>query len=473
MTMSMGNSLLGAAGFLAVFCILYGLWRLSSVSTSAYGIRIAGLGLLLAVLGEFLYRFGANAAASPQSFNTGLAAAALVLGVAAAWWRSKRAQTTSLAQQMALFNAMGAAGVLIISALELFAHHPQGPALFAILTAALLAAICLSGSWIASAKLQGSAGYTWGLAGRPAVISSALLAAIALGAYIARAVMTGIAPPIPVAGLIGLFAASGVICGLLITLPIRAADLPIAVSIGNAMTGVSVALLGWVLQMPVLMIVGMVVAGAGLSLAQSSAKAMHRVIGDAVFWDLGSMAAAPRPIDAGNAGIFMRYAQKVIIVPGYGLAAAQAHHKLGELMRLLLAAGVDVKVAVHPLAGRMPGQMDGLLADAGIADNLIVQLTDVADSFSNADVALVIGANDVVNPAASAIKSLPVFGMPTLNAGMAKTLYVIKRGDGTGYAGIANTVFHAENCSMIYGEAQSVLANMIEAMKLGELSAAA
>jgi len=294
-----------------------------------------------------------------------------------------------------------------------------------------------------------------------------------LGVYIARAAMSGVAAPIPYAGLIGLFAGSGVICGLLITLPIRVADLPIAVSIGNAMTGASVALLGWVLQMPVLMIVGMVVAGAGLRLAQSSAKAMHRVIGDAVFWDLGSTAAAPRPIDAGNAGIFMRYAQKVVIVPGYGLAAAQAHHKLGELIKLLLAAGVEVKVAVHPMAGRMPGQMDGLLADAGIANDLIVQLAEGVDSFSGADVALVIGANDVVNPSAAAIKSLPVFGMPILNAGMAKTLYVIKRGDGAGYAGIANPVFQGENCSMIYGEAQSVLANMIEAMKLGELSAAA
>jgi NAD(P) transhydrogenase subunit beta len=470
----MGNFLLGAGGFLAVFCILYGLWRSSSVATSAYGIRIAGLGLLLAVLGEFLNRLGANVAASPQvSLNTGLAATALVVGAASAWWRSKRAQTTSLAERMALFKGMGAAGVLAIAALELFTHKAQGPALLAILSAALLAAISLSGSWVASAKLQGSAGYTWRLSGRPATIGSSLLAAIALGVYIARAAASGIAPPIPYPGLIGLFAASGVICGLLITLQIRLSDLPIAVSIGNAMTGAAVALLGWVLQMPVLMIVGMLLAGAGLSLAQSSAKAMHRLIGDALFWDFGSTASAARPIDAGNAAIFMRYARTVVIVPGYGLAAAQAHHKLAELISLLLAAGVDVKVAVHPMAGRMPGQMDGLLADAGIAANLIVQLAEAVDSFGSADFALVIGANDVVNPAAGAIKSLPLFGMPILNAGMARTLYVIKRGNGAGYAGIANPVFHGENCSMIYGEAQSVLANMIEAMKLGELSAAA
>jgi NAD(P) transhydrogenase subunit beta len=474
MAISMGNSLMGAGGFLAVFCILYGLWRLSSLSTSVYGIRIAGLGLLLAVIGEFLDRFGAHAAATPRvSFNAALAATALALGAAAAWWRSRRPHATSLAERLALFNGLGAAGVSTIAALELFTRHAQGPALLAILTAALLAAISLSGSWVAAAKLQGSAGYTLRLSGRPAMIGSSLLAAIALGVYIARTALTGIAAPVPYAGLIGLFAGSGVLCGLLITLPIRVADLPIAVSIGNAMTGVAIALLGWVLHVPVLMIVGMLVAGAGLSLAQSSAKALNRLIGDTVFWDIGTMASAARPIDAGNAGIFMRFARKVVIVPGYGLAAAQAQHKLAEFIQLLLAAGVDVKVVVHPFAGRMPGQMEGLLADAGIADNLIVQLAEAADSFAGADVALVIGANDVVNPAAGAIKSLPFFGMPVLNAGMAKTLYVIKRGHGAGYAGIANPVFNGENCSLIHGEAQSVLANMIEAMKLGELSAAA
>jgi NAD(P) transhydrogenase subunit beta len=469
-----GNSLAGLSEFLAVLCILCGLWRLAAVSTSSHGIRLVCLGLLLAIFGSLLYRFGANVAASPLlNVDTYLAGIALTAGAAAAWLRSKRAQGASLAQRMALFNGLGAAGILAIAALELFTHAARGSQLLATLTAALLAAIALSGALVASAKLQEGAHRAWYLSGRPALISASLLAAIALGAHIAHAALTGDATRIPYTGLLGLFAAAGVICGLLITLPIRVADLPVAVSVGNAMTGAAVALVGWVFNMPVLMIVGMVVVGAAANLAQSAAKALGRSIGDALFWDIPAIASEQRSTDAGNAAIFMRYARKVVIVPGYGLAAAQAHHKLGEVVKLLLAAGVDVKVAVHPSAGRIPGQMDRLLADAGIAGQFIIQLADAADSFSGADIALVIGANDVVNPATSTIKSLPVFGMPTLAAGMARTLYVIKRGQGAGYSGIANPVFQGENCRMIYGDAQSVLANMIEAMKRGELAQAA
>jgi NAD(P) transhydrogenase subunit beta len=472
--MSIGISLLSVGGLLAVFCVLIGLWRLASVSTSAYGLRLAGLGLLLAFVVAVLRRFDANAAVSPlTTFNLRLAATALLAGAAVAWWRSRRVPGISHEQRMAWCNGMGAAGVLSVAALELIARSPQGAALFAILAAALLAAISLSGALVTSAKLRGSAGYTVRLSGRPALIGASLLAAIGLGFYIARAAAAGISAPIPYAGLIGLLAGTGAICGLLITLPVIAADLPIAASVGNALTGAAAALLGWVLQIPVLMIIGMVVAGAATGLAQSSAKVLRRSIGDALFWEMSSGPSATRPIDAGNAGMFLRYARKVIVVPGYGLAAAQAHHKLAELINLLLAAGVDVKVAVHPSAGRFPGQLDGLLADAGIAPHLNVQPAEGVDCFSGADIALVIGANDVVNPSAAGIKSLPLFGMSILNVGLAKTLYVIKRGQGSGFAGIANPTFHGENCSMVHGDAQSVLAEMIEAMKRGELAVAA
>jgi NAD(P) transhydrogenase subunit beta len=472
--MSIGNALLSGGGLLAVFCLLVGLWRLASVSTSAYGLRLAGVGLLLAIVVGVLRRFDANAAASPPTtVNLGLAGSALLAGVAVSWWRSRRAPGISHEQRMAWCNGMGAAAVLSVAALELIARAPQGAALFAILAATLLAAIALSGALVTSAKLREGAGYSVRLSGRPALIGASLLAALGAGFFVARAAAAGISAPIPYAGLIGSFAGAGAICGLLITLPVIAADLPIAVSVGNALTGAAVALLGWVLQIPALMIIGMIVAGAGMSLAQSSAKVLRRSIADALFWEAGSGPAAIRPIDAGNAGMFLRYARKVIVVPGYGLAAAQAHHKLAELINLLLAAGVDVKVAVHPSAGRIPGQLDGLLADAGIAPHLNVQPAEGVDSFSGADIALVIGANDVVNPSAAGIKSLPLFGMAVFNVGLAKTLYVIKRGQGPGFAGIANQTFHGENCSMVYGDAQSVLAEMIEAMKRGELAVAA
>ena len=183
--------------------------------------------------------------------------------------------------------------------------------------------------------------------------------------------------------------------------------------------------------------------------------------------------ASRRPVDASDAGIAMRYAAKVIIVPGYGLAAAHAQQKLYEFVKLLLAAKVSVKVAIHPVAGRMPGQMDVLLAEAGVPYDLIFQLEDINDQFASTDIALVIGANDVVNPAARTDKSSPIFGMPILNADRAKKVFVVKRGDGKGYAGIVNALFYADNCSMVYGDAQAVLISMIEAVRGLGLPAAA
>ena len=187
----------------------------------------------------------------------------------------------------------------------------------------------------------------------------------------------------------------------------------------------------------------------------------------------GAITGSLKPVDAGDAGIYMRYATSVIIIPGYGLAVAQGQQKLYEFVKLLQAGGVSVKFAIHPVAGRMPGQMDVLLAEAGVPYDIIFQLEDINEEFANTDVALVIGANDVVNPAARTDKSSPIFGMPILNADKAKRVYVVKRGEGKGYAGIVNTLFYGENCDMVYGDAQAVLIKMIEAVRGLGLSKAA
>jgi NAD(P) transhydrogenase subunit beta len=203
------------------------------------------------------------------------------------------------------------------------------------------------------------------------------------------------------------------------------------------------------------------------------ARAMNRSVQNVLFTNFGESAQhAPshikgslKPTEAADAGVFMRYAKSVIIIPGYGLAAAQAQQKLYDFVKLLQAAGVSVKFAIHPVAGRMPGQMDVLLAEAGVPYDLIFQLDDINDEFKTTDVALVIGANDVVNPAARTDKSSPIFGMPILNADQAKKVYVIKRGQGKGYAGIVNALFYGENCNMVYGDASAVLAKMIESVR--------
>jgi NAD(P) transhydrogenase subunit beta len=211
------------------------------------------------------------------------------------------------------------------------------------------------------------------------------------------------------------------------------------------------------------------------------AKAMNRSVSNVVFTNFGEAAKHKqgkikgelKPMQAGDAGIAMRYAASVIIVPGYGLAVAQGQGKLFEFVKLLQAGGVSVRFAVHPVAGRMPGQMDVLLAEAGVPYDMIFQLEDINDDFKSTDVTLVIGANDVVNPAARSDKSSPIFGMPILNADQSKKVFVVKRGEGKGYAGIVNALFYADNCEMVYGDAQAVLIQMIEAVRGLGLPAAA
>jgi NAD(P) transhydrogenase subunit beta len=269
------------------------------------------------------------------------------------------------------------------------------------------------------------------------------------------------------------FFACALLFGILMTLPIGGADMPVVISIYNAFTGLAVGLEGFVLQNPALMIAGMVVGAAGLLLTLLMAKAMNRSVANVLFTNFGTPAktkpgaikGTERSVEASDAAIKMRYAASVIIVPGYGLAAAHAQQKLYEFVKLLLAAKVSVKFAIHPVAGRMPGQMDVLLAEAGVPYDMIFQLDDINDDFAAADVALIIGANDVVNPAARTDKASPIYGMPILNADKAKQVYVVKRGQGKGYSGIVNALFYAPNCEMVYGDAQAVLVKMIEAVR--------
>ena len=256
--------------------------------------------------------------------------------------------------------------------------------------------------------------------------------------------------------------------------------MPVVISIYNAATGLAVGFDGYVIQEPALMIAGMVVGAAGTLLTLLMAKAMNRSVSNVLFSNFGeaskkkrsAMKGEEKPVEASDAGIAMRYAKSVIIIPGYGLAVAQAQEKLYEFVKLLQSAGVSVKFAIHPVAGRMPGQMDVLLAEAGVPYDLIHQLEDINDDFATTDVALVIGANDVVNPAARTDKSSPIFGMPILNADKAKKCYVVKRGQGKGYSGIENELFYEDNTYMVYGDAQAVLVKMIEAVRgLGSAAA--
>jgi H+-translocating NAD(P) transhydrogenase subunit beta len=260
---------------------------------------------------------------------------------------------------------------------------------------------------------------------------------------------------------------------VLMTLPIGGADMPVVISLYNALTGLAVGFKGLVLDNPALMIAGIVVGAAGTLLTQLMAKAMNRKISNVLFKQFGgssggeaeAVAGSLKPIEAPDAGIMMAFASKVIIVPGYGMAVAQAQHKIWELTQLLISRGVAVKFAIHPVAGRMPGHMNVLLAEAGVPYDIIYDLDEINNEFKTADVAIVIGANDVVNPVARTDPDSPIYGMPILNADQAKNVIVIKRGRGAGFSGIENHLFYADNTRMLYGDGQKAASELIAAIK--------
>jgi NAD(P) transhydrogenase subunit beta len=461
----------GIADLGAAFLLMYGLHRMASPVTAPSGILVAGIGMAVAVLASFLIIFDISGGARqllPE--NAGLAVLALVIGGGIAWVAGRRVAMTAMPQMVAIYNGMGGGAAGAIAAAELFGRHATGyVALTVTLLGALIGAISFSGSIIAWGKLQEVLKNPWRFRGQRIVNAIVFAATVGLGGYLIWLDHTSVLPP----NLITAFFAAAIIAGILITLPIGGADMPVIISIYNAFTGLAVGLEGFVLQNPALMIAGMVVGAAGLMLTLVMAKAMNRSVSNVVFANFGEVAKGSKskitgdlkPTEASDAAVFMRYASKVIIVPGYGLAAAQGQQKLWEFVQLLQANGVNVRFAIHPVAGRMPGQMDVLLAEAGVPYDLIFQLDDINDDFATTDVALVIGANDVVNPAARTDKSSPIYGMPILNVDKAKQVYVLKRGTGKGYAGIQNELFYSPNCNMVYGDAAATLAKMIEAVR--------
>jgi NAD(P) transhydrogenase subunit beta len=466
---------IGAVDLVAAFLFMFGLKRMSSPVTAPSGIFVAGVGMLVAVLASFLYAFDVSAAAKPFLWiNIGLGAAALLVGGGLAWWGGKKVAMTAMPQMVAIYNGMGGGAAAAIAGVELVGGKAQGPTqLVVTLLGALIGAISLSGSLIAWAKLDEILNKPLRFWGQQAFNFLALLVTIAVGGYIVFIIQSGSPPLLTMPHLIVLFFACALAYGILMTLPIGGADMPVVISIYNAATGLAVGLEGFVLQNPALMIAGMVVGAAGLLLTLLMARAMNRSVSNILFTNFGTVVeekqgdikGSLKPTEAADAAIAMRYASSVIVVPGYGLAAAQAQQKLYEFVKLLQSSGVSVKFAIHPVAGRMPGQMDVLLAEAGVPYDLIFQLDDINDEFKTTDVSLVIGANDVVNPAARTEKTSPIYGMPILNADQAKQVYVIKRGQGKGYAGIMNQLFFSPNCNMVYGDAAAVLGKMIEAVR--------
>jgi H+-translocating NAD(P) transhydrogenase subunit beta len=445
--------------FVTAFLFIMGLKRMSSPVTARSGIVWAGAGMLVATLITFL---------SPGMSNYPLILAAIVAGTAVAWISGKRVAMTNMPQMIALYNGMGGGAAAAIAAVELY-RGQRLPLVVGILAVigGIIGAVSFSGSMVAFGKLQGLIKRSFRFSGQQLFNLLILGGALALAA----AVATGY--DYSIAAVTGFFALA-LLLGVTMTLPIGGADMPVVISLYNALTGLAVAFEGFVLGNAAMIIAGTVVGSAGTLLTQLMARAMNRSLGNVLFSGFGdtggtatggTVSGSMKAIEAADVGVMMAFAQKVIVVPGYGMAVAQAQHKVWELCQLLIDRGVQVRFAIHPVAGRMPGHMNVLLAEAGVPYDLIADLDEINGEFETADVALIIGANDVVNPVARNDKSSPIYGMPILNADKAKNVVVIKRGQGAGFSGIENALFYLDNTRMLYGDGQAAVSQLIQAVK--------
>ena len=446
----------------AALLFIFGLRRLSTPRTARSGNRLAAIGMLVALVATLLDR---------SIVSWWEIAIGTVVGAAIGIYSARRVHMTAMPQMVALFNGMGGATAALVSIAEFIraANHAELPGTGAAISGALgiaIGAISFTGSLIAFGKLQEI------LPGRPLlfpgrhVVNGALaLAIIAFGTWIASGTIT----PASVWGLFGV----ALLLGVLVVLPIGGGDMPVMISVLNSLTGVAAALTGIVLGNQVLVVAGMLVGASGTLLTLLMSRAMNRPLTNVMFGGFGATTAAAgkavaRPVrqtSAEDAAVAMAFANRVIVIPGYGLAVAEGQRQVKELSAELEKRGVDVKYAIHPVAGRMPGHMNVLLAEADIPYDQLLDMEQINPDFDHTDIALVVGANDVVNPAARTDRSSPLFGMPILDADHAKNVIVLKRSMNAGFAGVDNELFYAPNTQMLFGDARKSLGALTEALK--------
>jgi len=438
----------------AAVLIILGLKQLSSPRTAKYGNTVAGVGLGLAVLATFVTGVPANLA---------WILVALPIGSALGAWGARAVQMTDMPQMVALLNGLGGGAAALVSAAEFL----QGADAWSVLTGTLIGAVSFSGSLVAFGKLQGLVTEkAVALPGGRVLHALTLLLALGAGAWV---VVGGGAPAYAA------FAVLALVFGVVLVVPVGGADMPVVISILNSMTGLAAAATGFALGNVALLISGTIVGASGTLLTKLMCKAMNRSLGNVLFGGVGGdapaaggTAVAKRPVrdlSIEDAAVLLANVQSLIIVPGYGMAVAQAQHVTRELADLLAAKGVDVKYAIHPVAGRMPGHMNVLLAEANVPYSQLYDLEQINADFERTDVALVVGANDVVNPAARHDKASPIYGMPILDADKARHILLIKRSLNAGFAGIDNELYYDPKTTFVFGDAKKVLSQIVEELK--------
>jgi len=459
----------------AMFVI--GLHQMNSPATARGGNRVSALGMTIAVGTTLLYLVG-----RPDGLPTAAWIIILVgflIGGGFGLYAARNVAMTAMPQLVSVFNAVGGGAAALVAIDDYLRISNQGQAtvdetIFVVL-GAVIGSVTFTGSVIAAGKLQGL------ISGKPIMIPAGRLVTVALaavavastGALVWDAWQAGGASTWTLV-IFGGIVAAGLLFGITMVLPIGGADMPVVISLLNSFTGTAAAMAGFVIGNPVLIIAGALVGAAGGILTKLMADAMNRSImniiaggfggGEGTVGALTETGGSVRAVTPDDVAIQLAYASSVIIVPGYGLAVAQAQHAVRELAELLEARGVDVKYAIHPVAGRMPGHMNVLLAEANVPYPQLKEMEEINPEFERADVALVIGANDVTNPAARRPGS-PVSGMPILDVDHARSIVVIKRSMGRGYAGIDNELYTNPKTGMLFADAKAGLAELISAVK--------
>ncbi|MEA5554679.1 NAD(P)(+) transhydrogenase (Re/Si-specific) subunit beta [Anabaena cylindrica UHCC 0172] len=450
----------------AASLFILGLKKLGSPATARNGNLVAAVGMLLAVVATLLDQQVLNY----EMILIGLAIGSIIGAIAA-----YKVQMTDMPQMVGLLNGLGGASSALIAVAEFWRLLDSSQPIpldvnISMLLDVLIGGVTLTGSFLAFAKLQGL------VSGTPITFPlQQPFNLLLLGSYLAGSAYLIMSPdslPIFLA-----VVAVSLVLGVMFVLPIGGGDMPVVISLLNSLSGVAAAAAGFVVMNNMLIIAGALVGASGIILTEIMCKAMNRSLFSVLFSAFGSVSTATggaaagasnqtvRSIDPEEGAMMLGYARSVVIVPGYGMAVAQAQHSVRELADQLERMGVDVKYAIHPVAGRMPGHMNVLLAEANVAYTQLYDMEDINPQFEQADVALVIGANDVVNPAARSDVNSPIYGMPILEVDRAKQTIVIKRGMSAGFAGVDNELFYKDKTTMLFGSAKDMVAKLVSEVK--------
>lgn len=465
---TIGGTLLELSYLIAALLFVYGLKLLSHPETARKGNIWAGVGMALAMVTTIFLHKNSDGGSIPI-LNILIILIAIAFGSVVGWVVSQRVKMTAMPQLVSLFNATGGAASALVGLLE----YPNAVAgdvgsILVTILGLVIGAVAFSGSVVAYGKLDGKVGDIM----KPFMtyLNLALLVLV-----IAVSIYLIISPNNPADMIVPIYLLLliSLVYGVMFVMPIGGADMPVVISLLNALTGVAAAMGGFIYNNQAMILGGILVGAAGMILTVLMVKAMNRSLTNVLIGSFGGGGAVSggdeqgviKEITLSDAAILLTYSKKVVIIPGYGLAVAQAQHITHELDQFLENNGVEVKYAIHPVAGRMPGHMNVLLAEADVPYEKLVEMDSINPEMPNVDVAIVVGANDVVNPAANIDPSSPIYGMPIIEASQAKNVIVMKRGMGTGYAGIENHLFFDDKTRMLFGNAKDSIQKLVSEMK--------